>query len=550
MNKFDLAKINLQIKKMEIEEKLNKIKEDILMIPIDDFIVNKLLGFQIQHAQNLIYALQRNGIATDQSDTGTGKTYSAVAICKQLGLRPLIVGPKSVIIPWYDVCHDFEVEPLGVVNYETLKNGKYYSDVNDFQLECREDCPYIEIIKVDSVNSLTGQPILTNGGRVKKVIQQINWKLPNNTLVIFDEAHKGKNGLCASKTSANSKLMVSIKSGLNPKKKIYGLFLSATMTDKMENLDVLLYIFGFYKPYLAKSYKAYLNTLGSGREEVLKKIHAMIFPLRGSRMRIDQLPAGIFKKNDVQAVTYPVSMEIAREIEEQHREIQIALANLRSKGESKGLGYIIRCWQKIEVLKSSTVAQEAIVHLRAGRSVVIFINFNETKKLLTEKLLEYRNELNQPIITMEQIDYIHGDQKGDERNEIVKKFKSDEFHVLICNIKAGGIGISLHDIHGNRQRVSLIFPTWSPIDLMQSLGRIYRANAKTDSIQRIVYCKPTEAPETVQTIQQSNIVQQTPEFVETGSYLTIEEKICANVNTKLENIALLNNDDMTGGIRI
>lgn len=520
----ELSEINVKIKKVKLDKKIAKIKEDILMIPLHNNVTDKLLIFQIHHVQNLVYSIINNGMAVDMSDTGTGKTYAAGAICRQLNLRPLVIGPKSVISNWYKICNEFDVLPLGVVNYETIKNNKYYADLSDFESEAREICPYIEIIRVNKKNSM-GSTIYTKSGQPVQVIQKIIWKLPKNTLIIFDEAHKGKNGLLNSNPSANSQLMVSVKNYIDKEEKKYGLFLSATITDKCENLDVILYLFGFYKPYISKSYKNFINSLGNDRLKVFKKLHALIFPYRGSRISISDLPPGIFKKNIITAKTYTVSDDIAKDIEDHHKIIRNAMQSLREKGESQGFGFIIRCWQKIEVLKSPIIIGEIINYLSENKSVVIFINFNETKRLITNKLLENK-------ISIDVIDYIHGDQTGDERSKIIDSFQNDELHVLICNIKAGGVGVSLHDINGNRQRVTLIFPTWSSIDLKQALGRIYRANAKSDAIQNIVYCKPLSST------------------LPGEAYLTIEEKICMNVNTKLENIELLNNNDLVNIIKI
>ena len=88
-------------------------------------------------------------------------------------------------------------------------------------------------------------------------------------------------------------------------------------------------------------------------------------------------------------------------------------------------------------------------------------------------------------------------------------------NIIICNIKAGGIGISLHDTIGNHPRVSLISPTWSSIDLVQALGRIHRAGGKSKSLQRIIYTADT-----------------------------IEERIADKLKNKLLNINSINNGDL------
>jgi hypothetical protein len=88
-------------------------------------------------------------------------------------------------------------------------------------------------------------------------------------------------------------------------------------------------------------------------------------------------------------------------------------------------------------------------------------------------------------------------------------------NLIICNIKVGGQSISLHDKYG-RPRVSLIVPSFSSIDLLQSLGRIHRAGSKSPALQRIIYC--------------SN---------------TCEEVISRRLNSKIEFLSKINDDDLS-----
>ena len=97
-------------------------------IKIPENIETKLLDYQILHVQNLIYSLENNNILLDLSDTGCGKTYSAIAVCKFNQLRPMIICPKTIISSWKKVCKYFQVKPYFVVNYETMRNGKYYKN--------------------------------------------------------------------------------------------------------------------------------------------------------------------------------------------------------------------------------------------------------------------------------------------------------------------------------------------------------------------------------------------------------------------------------------
>jgi superfamily II DNA or RNA helicase len=54
------------------------------------------------------------------------------------------------------------------------------------------------------------------------------------------------------------------------------------------------------------------------------------------------------------------------------------------------------------------------------------------------------------------------------------------------NTCAGGTGLSLHDVNGKRPRISLISPSFSAKDHLQTLGRIHRNGAKSDAVQKIL----------------------------------------------------------------
>lgn len=529
---------------------MNSILEKILEVEVDQNVYEHLLQHQIAHVQNLIYAIEQNGVGLDCSDTGSGKSYSAAAICAARGLRPLFIGPKAGITNLYTVCDIFGVEPLGNVNYETFKNGKYYTSLENFHNEERVKCPYIEIIREQAKDGRTRKPIFTPTGKPKMIITNIIWKLPLNTLIVFDEAHKGRNGKSSGQNTCNSKLMISMRSYLNKANKIYGLFLSATLTDKLDNFDVIAYILGLYRPYQSKIYKQFLRKFGKTSSDIYVNLHKLLFPRYASRMSIKTIKResgdSIFRNNDVMAAMYPVNKETALQIEETHQQIKQALEEIRSKGITKGWGAIMRYWQRIEVLKVPTVADTIIKHLQEGKAVVVFINFIETKNLIIEYVLNHSANIDQSIINMSKIDVIDGGQKSEERDSVVQQFQDNETDLLVCSIKAGGIAISLHDLN-DKQRISIVFPTWSATDLKQALGRIYRANAKSDAIQRIVYCTYSGKSEIEKMVATPGLPGGPPIEESKGegeATLSIEEMLCRNVNIKLENIELLNTGNL------
>jgi hypothetical protein len=87
----------------------------------------KLLPYQHQQVDNLIYSLGLYGRSLDCSDTGTGKGYMATATCMLMGLKPLIICPKSVLGSWRKVLDEFGAPYYGISNYESIQNCKYYT---------------------------------------------------------------------------------------------------------------------------------------------------------------------------------------------------------------------------------------------------------------------------------------------------------------------------------------------------------------------------------------------------------------------------------------
>jgi superfamily II DNA or RNA helicase len=162
---------------------------------------------------------------------------------------------------------------------------------------------------------------------------------------------------------------------------------------------------------------------------------------------------------------------------------------------------MLRSHQKIEILKIPTFVELANDFIHNKFSVVIFVNFTQTLKTLAEML--------------KTDSIIYGEQSYEVRIRIIEEFQENKNKIIICNIKAGGIGISLHDIYGRHPRVSIISPTWNSIELTQALGRIHRAGGKSKSLQRIIYIADT-----------------------------VEEKIAEKLKLKLKNINSINNGDL------
>ena len=440
---------------------------------------HKLLDYQIEHTMNLVRIINTNKSALDASDTGTGKTYSAVAACGILKLKPIIICPKSIMSVWKKVCDYFDVKYHSIVNYELLKRGKIY--VNDKKIKAK----FLKIIEKDK----------------DKIEFEFKFdKTDNNIIFIFDEVHK-----CSNLYSENGNLLIAAR-----KSNIPLLLLSATIADYPDKFKLFFYILNFIDPSQVKdlsiSYEKYIKIVEKWIERDQKpmvRIHNMLYPDRASRVRIDIL-GDAFPETQITAIPYSLDKKRTMEIELEYKKLAAELdliKNKKDKDKANPLTLLLRSQQKIEILKIPTFIELTKDFIYNKLSVVIFVNFTQTLKTLAEML--------------KTDSIIYGEQSYEDRIRIIEDFQENKTNIIICNIKAGGIGISLHDIYGGHPRVSIISPTWNSIELTQALGRIHRAGGKSKSLQRIIYIADT-----------------------------VEERIAEKLKLKLKNINSINNGDL------
>ena len=84
--------------------------------------ISGLLDYQFDHYNNILASIKKHSRALDASDTGTGKTYVTVRICKELQLIPFVICPKSVVTSWIKVLKmfGFESKNYFLITYDQL----------------------------------------------------------------------------------------------------------------------------------------------------------------------------------------------------------------------------------------------------------------------------------------------------------------------------------------------------------------------------------------------------------------------------------------------
>ena len=140
---------------------------------ISDFVNSKLLPYQIPHKLQMLEAINIRKRVLDASDTGTGKTYVAIALCKELGLEPFIICPKPVIPVWDGVCKFYNVNYFGISNYEMLKNCRYYT--KDY---LPTKCPYMDKI-IDGIVD-EGDKKTNKADKADKIDRAVKSDKPND----------------------------------------------------------------------------------------------------------------------------------------------------------------------------------------------------------------------------------------------------------------------------------------------------------------------------------------------------------------------------------
>ena len=455
---------------------------------VNDVLKDKLLPYQIDHSQNIAYSLKTYKRALDASDTGTGKTYTAIASAIRLKLKPLIICPKSVINNWKKVLDFFNCEYYGISNYESIQNCKYYP--KSLQ-EGKKLCPFIKrSIKIKTDKKKKKKIKFNFGSKEEKQPKKdylYQWNIPDDMLLIFDEAHR-----CKNKRTTNSDVL---KAAANCNSKI--LLLSATVSDKPENFALAGYTLGLYKNM--KEATLWIDKASEEFSNPMQGVHNHVFPEYGSRMRIRDL-GKLFPDNQILCQCY--DMDDREEIQKQYDLIAQAVENLKKKEDAScALAQILYARMRIEMLKVPTFIELAREYLDQGLAIAIFVNFTETLNTIAK-------ELKTDCL-------VYGEQTIEMRNKNIDDFNNDQSQIIICNIRSGGVGISLHDTNGKYPRISLISPGYSAVDILQALGRICRANCKTPVQQKILFANGT-----------------------------IENQMCDNIKDKIKNIGKLNDGDM------
>ena len=430
----------------------------------------KAKAFQEPHIARVVESITRHGVAADTSCTGAGKTYIALLAAKALGKRVCVLCPKIVIPAWQEAAAACGVKLVWARNYENLlakaNQGGSDPDIAPFQ--------WVVMPKV---------------GR---------WYIPKGSMLVCDEAHK-----LSGETSKTACMLQAAR-----RMKIPTLLLSATLAESPIKLKSIGYALGLHNGS-EDGFEKFLRTNGVtqtpwGRAYAegavgMQKIRSQLAEKIGGLTPADipDLP-----ENFVQMLALPTGQN-------PDHAYRAVLENLELHAADP-LVAMLRARQIAEYDKAEAIAEHALLAHEEGNAPVIFVNFRETG----ERLMELLSEL-VPL-------RIDGDVSDRDRKEVMAQFQCGVVTCLICQISAGGVGISLHRTSLSvRPRVSFISPGFSARDFLQALGRIRRVGGvDSQVVQKIVYAEDSE----------------------------IESTIANSIRQKIECLDSLNDSDLAGAL--
>jgi len=472
-----------------------------LPVAVRPDIAKKLLDYQVPAVGRVIAAIEKFGTALDASDTGTGKTYVALAAAKQLGLKAVVMCPKSVRPTWTRCGQHFDT-PVFVSNYEQFKLGK---------------TPYCSAAKVPRLRK-DGKPVCDKKG--DPIIDTIfTWKLAADEVLITDEVHR-----CGAMSTLNSDLLVAAKdSGAKT------MLLSATAADSPLAMRAIGYSLGLFprvKDYFKWAFghgvqKGRFGMEFTGGQAAMRRIHSEIFGRgKGNRLRIADIPD--FPETKI--IPEVVDFDCTAEINGVYADLDEALSHL-DEVEAKDrqgivLTEILRARQRTELLKVPTLVQMAKDAEAEGMSVALFVNFEATLQAICK-------QLGTDCI-------ISGSQQG-PRGEADREANIQRFQ------------------RGNYPRLSIININYSAKQVIQAKGRVHRAYSKdevpqwSDDCSRFIVCNINAGGVGVSLHHLGGrpSIQKIP-----FAAGTIEEQAADAVERKVNNIELLNNGDILNGLKI
>jgi hypothetical protein len=238
--------------------------------------------------------------------------------------------------------------------------------------------------------------------------------------------------------------------------KARALVLSATLATTTEQFLTFGYMFGMYK-----SLDIGRTQIGKDMAEGLNKV---LVPQYASAIRLSKKERAKMFASTIDIETYALHEGVAARIEELWAFYEKSGNNMKRQHRIKRI-----------VEQYLVLALEARIKncIEAGNAVILYLNYR--------KSVAYAAELFDTTCIIE------GDQDPDDRECNIARFQANKEPIIICNVRAGGVGLDLDDCIGDRERMLFLRPGSEAKQTKQALERPNRLTAKSASQRFIIF---------------------------------------------------------------
>ena len=423
-----------------------------------------LFDFQKPVADQMVRVLQNERVFILASTTGSGKTFMALDTIRRLGVRALVICPKVAIEQWRRAASD-----MGAADN------------------------LIDVINPEQISKPSGCVYYTRDG---------GWRLPPGTLICMDEWHRSAGGDPIGKRDAPVTAQAFVMLHAYPSFKL--LAMTATLADTVRKFYAIGYWLGFH-PGTKAGYTAWCRNHGCAwRKFGWGPRQKLLFEFTKDKTRAKTIMRNLREEMGERFVSMgpediPGFPDEIREVcyvdldKRDHDEIVAAYEAMPESFKQVAKAdeiRILRERQRAEFCKAGVIAEMAEGLEAEGVSVFVMLNFTEARRRVEEQLKKHKV----PFAS------IYGGQKDDERQKGIDAFQSNEIHVIVGMAQACSVAVSLHDLHHERPRVSLISPGYNSAEFLQGLGRIRRVGG-TLATQKIIIARDTVEEKVGRTIE-------------------------------------------------
>ena len=423
-----------------------------------------LFDFQKPVADQMVRVLQNERVFILASTTGSGKTFMALDTIRRLGVRALVICPKVAIEQWRRAASD-----MGAADN------------------------LIDVINPEQISKPSGCVYYTRDG---------GWRLPPGTLICMDEWHRSAGGDPIGKRDAPVTAQAFVMLHAYPSFKL--LAMTATLADTVRKFYAIGYWLGFHSGTKA-GYTAWCRNHGCAwRKFGWGPRQKLLFEFTKDKTRAKTIMRNLREEMGERFVSMgpediPGFPDEIREVcyvdldKRDHDEIVAAYEAMPESFKQVAKAdeiRILRERQRAEFCKAGVIAEMAEGLEAEGVSVFVMLNFTEARRRVEEQLRKHKV----------QFASIYGGQDEGERQKGIDAFQANEVHVIVGMAQACSVAVSLHDLHHERPRVSLISPGYNSAEFLQGLGRIRRVGG-TLATQKIIIARDTVEERVGRTIE-------------------------------------------------